>query len=89
MCHPQMFTGPRVVAMFLAALLPRSKPAAVCFPRPQMFTGPPENVRDHVMAATKSLMRGQWRKAHSYVCSLNVWNLVPQKEAVGDGCFLF
>lgn len=44
-----------------------------------MFTGPPENVRDHVMAATRALMRGDWRKAHEYVSALTVWNLVPQK----------
>mmetsp|Transcript_33430 Transcript_33430/g.84725 ORF Transcript_33430/g.84725 Transcript_33430/m.84725 type:complete len:947 (-) Transcript_33430:272-3112(-) len=48
----------------------------------QMFTGPPENVRDHVMAATRALMRGQWRKAHTTLAGLPVWNLVPQKEAV-------
>ena len=48
----------------------------------QMFTGPPENVRDTVMAATKSLMRGDWRRALTYVTSLAVWNIVPQKEAV-------
>uniref|UniRef100_A0A7S3VP13 Eukaryotic translation initiation factor 3 subunit C n=1 Tax=Dunaliella tertiolecta TaxID=3047 RepID=A0A7S3VP13_DUNTE len=46
----------------------------------QMFTGPPENVRDHVMAASRALMRGDWRKAHEYVSALAVWNLVPQKE---------
>jgi translation initiation factor 3 subunit C len=45
----------------------------------QMFTGPPENVRDHVMAATRALMRGDWRKAHGYASSLTVWNLVPEK----------
>lgn len=46
---------------------------------PQMFTGPPENVRDHVMAATRSLMLGDWRKAHAYVAALPVWGLMPQK----------
>jgi translation initiation factor 3 subunit C len=44
-----------------------------------MFIGPPENVRDHVMAATRALMRGDWRKAQEYVSLLTVWNLVPQK----------
>ncbi|GFH32888.1 eIF3 p110, partial [Haematococcus lacustris] len=47
-----------------------------------MFTGPPENVRDHVMSATRSLMRGDWRKAYAYVTALTVWGLVPSKEAL-------
>lgn len=44
-----------------------------------MFSGPPENVRDHVVAASKALMRGDWRKAYGYVSALASWNLVPQK----------
>lgn len=48
----------------------------------QMFTGPPENVRDHVMAGTKALMRGDWSKSYQYLQSLTVWNLVPQKANV-------
>jgi translation initiation factor 3 subunit C len=48
----------------------------------QMFTGPPENVRDHVMAATKALMRGDWAKSYQYLTALSVWNLMPQKTNV-------
>lgn len=48
----------------------------------QMFSGPPENVRDHVVAASKALMKGDWRKAHTYITALNVWALVPQKDSV-------
>jgi len=48
----------------------------------QNFTGPPENVRDHVMAATKALMRGDWAKAYHFVTALTVWNLMPQKTNV-------
>lgn len=28
----------------------------------QVFTGPPENIRDHVIAASKRLMEGDWRR---------------------------
>eukprot|EP00891_Asterochloris_glomerata_P007222 jgi/Astpho2/7222/fgenesh1_pm.00113_%23_10_t len=42
----------------------------------QTFTGPPENVRDHVMAATKSLMSGQWGQAYEYLAALTVWPLI-------------
>ena len=38
--------------------------------------GPPENVRDHVMAATKSIMGGHWQEAYHYLSSLTVWNLI-------------
>lgn len=54
----------------------------------QMFAGPPENVRDHVVAASKALMRGDWRRSFAYVCALPVWALVPQKvrKSDGEGC---
>jgi hypothetical protein len=39
-------------------------------------------VRDHIMAATRCLMRGDWSKAYAYVTALPVWALVPQREAV-------
>lgn len=28
----------------------------------QVFTGPPENIRDHVIAAAKRLMEGDWKR---------------------------
>lgn len=48
----------------------------------QMFTGPPENVRDHVMAATRSLSKGEWRKAVAVIQSMDVWKLLGQREAI-------
>eukprot|EP00775_Hariotina_reticulata_P009995 gene9995-10150_t len=48
----------------------------------QTFTGPPETVRDHIMAATRGLMKGDWLAAYTAVSSLSVWQLVPQREAV-------
>ncbi len=48
----------------------------------QTFTGPPESVRDHVMAATRQLMAGDYKQAYAYVSSLTVWNLLPERESV-------
>eukprot|EP00882_Tetradesmus_deserticola_P006590 GHRQ01006939.1.p1 GENE.GHRQ01006939.1~~GHRQ01006939.1.p1 ORF type:complete len:782 (+),score=486.53 GHRQ01006939.1:187-2532(+) len=48
----------------------------------QTFTGPPETVRDHIMAATRALMRGDWSGAYGAVSALSVWQLVPQRESV-------
>jgi translation initiation factor 3 subunit C len=46
----------------------------------QKFTGPPENTRDHVLASTKCLLEGEWKRACGYLLNLEVWNLIP-----GDG----
>ncbi|KAJ7562427.1 hypothetical protein O6H91_03G068700 [Diphasiastrum complanatum] len=50
----------------------------------QTFLGPPENVRDHMMVATRSLSNGNWQKAVEVVQSLDVWKLIPRREFVLD-----
>jgi translation initiation factor 3 subunit C len=47
----------------------------------QVFTGPPENTREHVLAAAKALLNGEWKKACQFVQSLEVWNLIPGADA--------
>ncbi|CAM9464531.1 unnamed protein product, partial [Sphacelaria rigidula] len=48
----------------------------------QVFTGPPENIRDHVIAASKRLMEGDWRRCSDLILGLDVWNLIPGENTV-------
>lgn len=73
MASPAVFFGPTDP---LPAYLP---------PAPQTFTGPPENVRDHIVAACRALSTGDWRRAFGYISALPCWALMPQKEQVCAG----
>lgn len=48
----------------------------------QIFTGPPENTRDHVMQASKALAQGEWRKAADFITSIKIWDLLPQAPKI-------
>ncbi|KAG6038493.1 Translation initiation factor 3 subunit c [Claviceps sp. Clav32 group G5] len=48
----------------------------------QIFTGPPENTRDHVMQASKALAAGEWKKATTFIHSIKIWELMPNAEDI-------
>lgn len=47
----------------------------------QIFTGPPENTRDHVMQAAKALAAGEWKKSSELIHAIKIWDLLPDPEA--------
>lgn len=48
----------------------------------QVFTGPPENNRDIVAAASKALAAGNWKTTETLLFSVKVWALMPNAEVV-------
>ncbi|KAK4993666.1 Translation initiation factor 3 subunit c [Elasticomyces elasticus] len=48
----------------------------------QIFTGPPENTRDHVMQASKALAQGEWKKAADFINGIKIWDLLPQAQKI-------
>lgn len=45
-----------------------------------VFTGPPENTRDHVLQAAKALAQGDWKVAVDLISKISVWKLLPQPQ---------
>ncbi|KAF5389343.1 hypothetical protein D9757_004368 [Collybiopsis confluens] len=50
----------------------------------QVFTGPPESTRDHIMQASKALQDGEWEKSRDLVQSIKIWSLMPEAASVKD-----
>ncbi|KAI9344624.1 eukaryotic translation initiation factor 3 subunit 8 N-terminus-domain-containing protein, partial [Obelidium mucronatum] len=50
----------------------------------QVFIGPPENTRDHIMAAAKSLSSGEWEKCRDYINAIKIWTLMPDSTKIKE-----
>lgn len=50
----------------------------------QVFTGPPENTRDHIMQASKALASGDWARAKELIRAIKIWELMPETEQIKD-----
>lgn len=48
----------------------------------QIFTGPPENTRDHIMQASRALAAGDWKKSGELVNAIKIWELVAQSDKI-------
>lgn len=47
-----------------------------------VFSGPPENTRDHIMQASKALQNGDWQGCRELIVSIKIWKLIADKDAV-------
>ncbi|KAJ2922019.1 hypothetical protein H1R20_g15078, partial [Candolleomyces eurysporus] len=54
------------------------------FAERQVFTGPPESTRDHIMQASKALQDGDWEKCKDLVQSIKIWSLMPEAASVKE-----
>eukprot|EP01134_Creolimax_fragrantissima_P000740 CFRG0740T1 len=52
------------------------------FSKKQAFTGPPENTREHVVAAAKCLQKGDWNGCWDLLEEIKIWSLLPQKDTI-------
>ncbi|KAL0580332.1 Translation initiation factor 3 subunit c [Marasmius crinis-equi] len=50
----------------------------------QVFTGPPESTRDHIMQASKALQDGEWQKCRDLIQSIKIWSLMPEAASVKE-----
>ncbi|KAJ5543184.1 hypothetical protein N7535_005613 [Penicillium sp. DV-2018c] len=48
----------------------------------QIFTGPPENTRDGVIAGAKALAAGDWKLSAETFAAIKIWDLMPQPEKI-------
>ncbi|KAF9186800.1 Translation initiation factor 3 subunit c [Haplosporangium sp. Z 767] len=50
----------------------------------QVFSGPPENTRDHIMGAAKALASGEWQKAIELTNAIKIWDLMPSSDMIKE-----
>ncbi|KAG0142247.1 hypothetical protein CROQUDRAFT_662816 [Cronartium quercuum f. sp. fusiforme G11] len=48
----------------------------------QIFVGPPENKRDHIMQASKALQNSDWKKCYELISSIKIWNLMMNQDSL-------
>lgn len=62
---------------------PQGPLGPVSFP---ILSGPPESMREHVVAASKAMKMGDWKTCHSFIINekMNgkVWDLFPEADKV-------
>ncbi|ODQ68180.1 hypothetical protein NADFUDRAFT_81217 [Nadsonia fulvescens var. elongata DSM 6958] len=47
-----------------------------------VFNGPPENTRDHIMQAAMALLEGDWKAARELLTSIKIWKFINNPETI-------
>ena len=59
-----------------------------CFSERQALVGPPESMREHVVAASKAMRNGDWKKCRDYIINekmnAKVWDLFCEADKVRE-----
>ena len=59
-----------------------------CFSERQALVGPPESMREHVVAASKAMRNGDWKKCRDYIINekmnAKVWDLFYEADKVRE-----
>ncbi|KZO95596.1 hypothetical protein CALVIDRAFT_499931 [Calocera viscosa TUFC12733] len=50
----------------------------------QVFMGPPEHTRDHIMQASRALQDGEWEKCRDLIEGMKVWSLMGNEKQVKE-----
>lgn len=48
----------------------------------QPLVGPPESMREHIVAASKAMKTGDWKKCSENILAVSCWELFPNSEKV-------
>lgn len=48
----------------------------------QVFSGPPETTRDHIMQAAKALLNGDWMTSRDLLLSIKIWSLMANSDEI-------
>ena len=50
----------------------------------EIFIGPPENTRDHIMQASRALAAGDWKKSVELISAIKIWDLMAESEKIKE-----
>ena len=46
--------------------------------------GPPESMREHIVAASKVMKLGDWKACKNYILAVSCWELFPHSDQVKE-----